>query len=212
MLERIPLFVKPFFPQLQRTFVKSLTDTSLSVRLRAVAALTVLMKHQPRVDPLISELVGAIQSNEEAVAGSVASALAGAITSARKNVGEASCDALLQLVSECFTDSHEEAYNAGVAEIFAALSSDAELVRPMLQTHVLGPSPPHALTSQILLKTVTICPQLYFTLKCIPMLIKRAQVCIGADQPSISRPAREVKEVLRNQPPWIDDESVQSSF
>jgi len=84
MLERILLFVKPFFPQLQRTFVKSLTDTSLSVRLRAVAALTVLMKHQPRVDPLISELVGEIQSNEEAVA---ASALAGATAPTNRMTG-----------------------------------------------------------------------------------------------------------------------------
>jgi hypothetical protein len=107
MLDRIPVFTKPFFPQLQRTFVKSLTDASLSVRLRAVAALTVLMKHQPRVDPLITELIGAIRSNEEAVAGSVASALAGVIMSARQNVSEASCDALLQLVSESFGDPHE---------------------------------------------------------------------------------------------------------
>lgn len=107
MLERIPVFIKPFFPQLQRTFVKSLTDASLSVRLRAIAALTVLMKHQPRVDPLISELIGAIRSNDEAVAGSVASALAGVITSARLNVSEANCDVLLRLVSESFGDSHE---------------------------------------------------------------------------------------------------------
>ena len=32
MLDRIPVFVKPFFPQLQRTFVKSASDASLSVR------------------------------------------------------------------------------------------------------------------------------------------------------------------------------------
>lgn len=107
MLDRIPVFIKPFFPQLQRTFAKSLTDASLSVRLRAVAALTVLMKHQLRVDPLITELIGAVRSNEEAVAGSVASALAGVVTSARQNVSEASCDTLLQLVSDSFSDPHE---------------------------------------------------------------------------------------------------------
>lgn len=107
MLERIPGFVKPFFPQLQRTFVKSLTDASLSVRVRAVAALSVLMKHQPRVDPLITELVGAVRSNDEAVAGSIASALGGVVTSARSHVGESSCDLLLELVSDAFRESHE---------------------------------------------------------------------------------------------------------
>jgi hypothetical protein len=49
----IPAFVKPFFPQLQRTFVKSASDpTSTSVRKKAAVALSALMKNQPRVDPV----------------------------------------------------------------------------------------------------------------------------------------------------------------
>lgn len=107
MLQRIPMFVKPFFPQLQRTFVKSSTDASLSVRTKAGTALTVLMKSQPRVDPLITELVGSVRAADDAIAGSLASALAGIITSAGSNVGQGSKDALIELIDEAFDEAHE---------------------------------------------------------------------------------------------------------
>ncbi|KAH9466350.1 hypothetical protein Pst134EB_001405 [Puccinia striiformis f. sp. tritici] len=58
LLMRIPQYVKPFFPQLQRTFMKSLNDgTSITVRNKSIAALGLLMNHQPRIDPLIIELL-----------------------------------------------------------------------------------------------------------------------------------------------------------
>ena len=108
MLERIPTFVKPFFPQLQRTFVKSLTDVSLAVRSRAVSALTILMRNQPRADPLISELLGSVHSTiDDAVAGSLTSALAGVVTSARKNIGSASFENLIELVTDSYRESHD---------------------------------------------------------------------------------------------------------
>ena len=107
MLERIPTFVKPFFPQLQRTFVKSLTDPSLSVRSKAVIALTVLMRNQPRVDPLITELIGAARSHEDAIAGSIGAALAGVVASARPHVGATSHEGLLELVMDSYRDTHD---------------------------------------------------------------------------------------------------------
>ncbi len=108
MLERIPTFVKPFFPQLQRTFVKSLTDVSLAVRSRAVMALTVLMRNQPRADPLIAELLGSVHSStDDAVAGSLTSALAGIVTSARENIGSTSFGNLIDLVTDSYRESHD---------------------------------------------------------------------------------------------------------
>lgn len=60
MLEKIPQFVKPFFPQLQRTFVKAAADpVSFGVRSRAALGLGALMGSQPRVDPLVTELYAA---------------------------------------------------------------------------------------------------------------------------------------------------------
>ena len=55
LLEKIPLFVKPFLPQLQRTFTKCLADPSSELlRSRAAKALGTLITLTPRVDPLIA--------------------------------------------------------------------------------------------------------------------------------------------------------------
>ncbi|KAG9537453.1 ARM repeat-containing protein, partial [Aureobasidium melanogenum] len=58
LLEKIPAFLKPFLPQLQRTFAKSLADTSSEIlRIRAAKALGTLITLTPRIDPLIAELI-----------------------------------------------------------------------------------------------------------------------------------------------------------
>lgn len=55
LLEKIPTLLKPFLPQLQRTFAKSLADTSSEVlRSRAAKALGTLITLTPRIDPLIA--------------------------------------------------------------------------------------------------------------------------------------------------------------
>lgn len=47
LLEEVPQLVKPFHPQLTRTFVKSAQDpAALSVRNKAASGLGELMKHQ----------------------------------------------------------------------------------------------------------------------------------------------------------------------
>ena len=55
LLEKIPTLLKPFLPQLQRTFAKSLADTSSELlRSRAAKALGTLITMTPRIDPLIA--------------------------------------------------------------------------------------------------------------------------------------------------------------
>ena len=55
LLEKIPLAVKPFLPQLQRTFARGLADsTSETLRNRAAKGLGILITFTPRVDPLIA--------------------------------------------------------------------------------------------------------------------------------------------------------------
>lgn len=55
LLIKIPTYLKPFLPQLQRTFAKSLADTSSELlRTRAAKALGTLITLTPRIDPLIS--------------------------------------------------------------------------------------------------------------------------------------------------------------
>lgn len=58
MLHKVPMHLKLFLPQLQRTFVKSYSDTTNDVvRERAAAALKVLSTLQPRIDPTVAEIL-----------------------------------------------------------------------------------------------------------------------------------------------------------
>jgi hypothetical protein len=107
MLERIPTFVKPFFPQLQRTFVKSAGDpSSLAVRNKAAESLGSLMKNQPRVDPVVTELIAGAGANDEEVAGSLVFALAHVVKSADVNIGDKAREACVELISDAFKESH----------------------------------------------------------------------------------------------------------
>lgn len=134
MLARIPVFVKPFFPQLQRTFVKSCSDTSsLAVRTRAAQALGELMKNQPRVDPVITELIAGAKSNDDSIAASLVTALAYVIRNGSANVGEKAREACIELVAEGFRESHEEPYVHALALVFAALSAKPESLRSIVE-------------------------------------------------------------------------------
>jgi hypothetical protein len=108
MLEHIPAFVKPFFPQLQRTFIKSASDpASVVVRTKAAHALGVLMKSQPRVDPVVTELITGTKSNEDGIASSLVLALANVVKNASQNVGEKARVACVELASDAFKENHD---------------------------------------------------------------------------------------------------------
>ena len=118
MLVRIPTFVKPFFPQLQRTFIKSASDpASAVVRTKAAQALGDLMKHQPRVDPVVTELIAGAKSTGDPVAGSLVLALSYVIKNAWANVGEKAQEASLELVSDAFKESHDGHFKFHVVKI-----------------------------------------------------------------------------------------------
>ncbi|KAJ3294416.1 translational activator of GCN4 [Borealophlyctis nickersoniae] len=66
LLGKVPAMLKPFLPQLQRTFVKSLTEPSSGmVRDRAARCLTTLITLQTRLDPLVVELAQGVRSAED---------------------------------------------------------------------------------------------------------------------------------------------------
>jgi len=106
LLEKIPTFLKPFLPQLQRTFAKSLADTSSDLlRARAAKALGTLIKLTPRVDPLIAELVTGSKTSDQAVRTAMLKALFEVVSKAGKNMNEASRSAILGLID---TDADED--------------------------------------------------------------------------------------------------------
>lgn len=67
LLTKVPQMLKPFLPQLQRTFCKCLTEPLGTQRLRELAAncLSLLIPLQPRLDPLVVELVQGLKGGED---------------------------------------------------------------------------------------------------------------------------------------------------
>ncbi|KIL62501.1 hypothetical protein M378DRAFT_187321 [Amanita muscaria Koide BX008] len=133
MLERIPIFVRPFFPQLQRTFVKSASDpASSSVRKKAAVGLGALMKNQPRVDPVITELVNTAKSSDDVVAGSLILALAKVVQNASQNMGDKAKEVCIELISDSFREEREESYHQSVGNLVSAMGAFPELLRPVI--------------------------------------------------------------------------------
>ncbi|KAJ2059001.1 translational activator of GCN4 [Coemansia sp. S146] len=61
LLTQISALMRPFLPQLQRTFVRGLVESDDIVRQRAAAALAALIPLQPRLDPLVAELTASLK-------------------------------------------------------------------------------------------------------------------------------------------------------
>ncbi|KAL5483042.1 GCN1 [Sanghuangporus weigelae] len=217
MLSRIPSFVKPFFPQLQRTFVKATSDTSsLAVRNKAADALGELMKSQPRVDPVITELVAGVKISDEPIAASHVKALAKVVKNAGENIGDKTRLMCIELIEEAYREPHDEQYIQAVALLFAALQRFPELLQPVIREHLMPGTPPSVLSSHSILAVLSKneeeeeeeeeedddddsaqgVPNLFEQLDIISSIARKVQENIAADRPSISRPAREAKELL----------------
>ncbi|KAF2819606.1 ARM repeat-containing protein [Ophiobolus disseminans] len=139
LLEKIPTFLKPFLPQLQRTFAKSLADTSSDVlRARAAKALGTLIKLTPRVDPLIAELVTGSKTSDEAVKTAMLKALYEVVSKAGKNMNEASRNAILSLIDN-ETDDSNDAMAITNARLLGALIGclPEDIAAGLLKTRVL---------------------------------------------------------------------------
>lgn len=99
--------MKPFLPQLQRTFIKSLTDpTSAIVRARAAAALSILISLQSRVDPLVTELVAGIKSSEAGVKETVMGALESVVSKIGAGMSDVAKRAVMGVVMEGMESSN----------------------------------------------------------------------------------------------------------
>jgi hypothetical protein len=106
LLEKIPAFLKPFHSQLQRTFAKSLADTSSEVlRTRAAKALGTLITLTPRVDPLITELVTGSKTSDVGVRNAMLKALYEVVSKAGANMSDVSRTAVLGLIDTDPEDS-----------------------------------------------------------------------------------------------------------
>lgn len=102
LLLKIPQFLRPFIPQLQRTFVRSLSDVSNDkLRHGAVNALGVLIEFQPRVDPLVTELVqGTKNAEDQGIKTAMLNALLQVVVKGGNNMSESSKSSVMALVEE----------------------------------------------------------------------------------------------------------------
>jgi hypothetical protein len=151
MLIRIPGFVKPFFPQLQRTFLKSSSDpASVVVRTKAGQALGILMRHLPRPDPIVTELITGIKGSEDAVASSLILALANVVANAGASVGEKAREGCLDIIVQAFKVDHDgmlfyvkipkvferwlpENYNQSISSLAVSLAQFHDLLQSLVQ-------------------------------------------------------------------------------
>ncbi|KAK3616481.1 translational activator of GCN4 [Elasticomyces elasticus] len=121
LLEKIPTFLKPFLPQLQRTFAKSLADPSSEVlRSRAAKALGTLITMTPRIDPLIAELVTGAKTTDTGVKNAMLKALYEVVSKAGANMSEVSRNSILGLIDSDSGDS-DAALNITHAKLLGAL-------------------------------------------------------------------------------------------
>lgn len=217
MLERIPAFVKPFFPQLQRTFVKSASDpASSAVRGKAAQALGVLMRSQPRVDPVVTELIVGVRGGEEGIATSLVGALAEVVSSGSENLGEKAREACVDVVVEAFRDSHSEHYCEAIGRLVASLSDNPELLRPIVESQLTSSSPQCVLSSHIILAVLESQDDeeepglnLFQKLRLQRSVAQKALESAANEKPSIARPAREARDRFRE---MVDDEALIGLF
>ncbi|KAG6003469.1 hypothetical protein E4U21_002005 [Claviceps maximensis] len=141
LLDKMPIALKPFLPQLQRTFAKSLADTSSDVlRSRAAKALGTLIKYTPRVDPLIAELVTGSKTADAGVKTAMLKALYEVISRAGANMGESSRNAVLSLI-DMETDERDETMTITNAKLLGALIKNVpeEAATSLLRNRIVTP-------------------------------------------------------------------------
>lgn len=121
LLEKIPAFLKPFLPQLQRTFAKSLADPSSEVlRSRAAKALGTLIVMTPRIDPLIAELVTGAKTPDAGVRNAMLKALYEVVSKAGSKMSDVSMNSILGLI-DSDQEEHDDSMTITYAKLLGAL-------------------------------------------------------------------------------------------
>ncbi|KAG2158689.1 armadillo-type protein [Suillus bovinus] len=221
MLERIPGHVKPFFPQLQRTFVKAVSDTSsVVVRTRAADALGILMHSQPRVDPVVTELIAGARSSEEEIAASFVLALSNVVksSSAHGGIGDKARESCIELVHDAFRETHEDHYVQATATLIASLSANPQSLKPIVNAYLISGTPPSALASHAIVAILSPdsdhyldpAATLFAKLGLLRSVALKVKESAGNERPTISRPAREARDILKNM--VADEESLAGIF
>ncbi|XP_019193926.1 PREDICTED: eIF-2-alpha kinase activator GCN1 isoform X22 [Ipomoea nil] len=103
------LALKPFLPQLQTTFVKCLQDNTRTVRSSAALALGKLSALTTRIDPLVGDLLSALQqASDVGIREAILTALKGVIKHAGKSVSSASRTRVYTLLKDLIYNDDDQ--------------------------------------------------------------------------------------------------------
>lgn len=225
ILDRVPALCRPFYPQLQRSFQKALNDpASSTVRTRAAEGLGTLMLYQPRVDPVVVELVqtvhqglGTVATDLQLVAESAGLALINVLEKApAKNVSVKSWVQVGELVQSGFGDEREPLKPVlgdllGLVANSPALQEDdvSRLVLDIVEQDVLADQDA-GLSAHIVRALVQRAPESFYSLSKPHHRTLLVLVLQWMGQGSaVARPARDARDAMRQKEPWKSDVFVQ---
>lgn len=223
---RYPQHCKPFYPQLQRSFQKAVSDPySVKVRTQAGVGLGKLMAYQARVDSVIVDLVGLIKPGNVPghsmstdvidLAISAAKALARVLEKApAQNVGAPSRQAVEQLLSDVFQNAQaQDGFKSAIADVMGSylLVAEAGDIAALVHQFI---STPNGIACDAHFASVCVNDmlnkepeRLYLALD-MPRRLARLVGGWVNDGPSIARPARDSKDIMKTRVPWSRDDGV----
>ncbi|KAI9668451.1 MAG: translational activator of GCN4 [Alyxoria varia] len=140
LLEKIPTAVKPFLPQLQRTFTKALADpNSETLRLRSAKALGSLITLTPRIDPLIGELVTGAKTPDAGVRNAMQKALFEVIIRVGGNMSEASRNSIIGLIDDDTATADDDTTAITNARLLGSLikALPHDTANPIIKSRIL---------------------------------------------------------------------------
>ncbi|KAG0366840.1 translational activator of GCN4 [Gamsiella multidivaricata] len=212
LLQKVPAHLKPFLPQLQRTFIKSLTDpTSTTVRVRAAAALSILISLQSRVDPLVTELVAGIKSSEPGVKETVMSALENVVSKIGAGMSDAAKRAVIGVVIEGMEASNTESMWLTSAKLLGAFCKhqSTEEASYLIQTQILGDTVPLSASMLAMNSVLVESPQLIIETGHVQEVANAALTAISNSVESSSTAAvLVIGKMITNEAYQVDQELI----
>lgn len=125
LLLKAPVPLKPFLPQLQRTFARALAEPGSEIlRNRAAKALGTLITLTPKIDPLIAELVTGSQSPDSGIRSAMVQALFEVVSKVGSSMNPASHTAIYELLDRP-NEMDDEGAKVALARLLGAYAKHA---------------------------------------------------------------------------------------
>ncbi|CAO1631779.1 unnamed protein product [Parajaminaea phylloscopi] len=219
-LVRIPQHLKPFYPQLSRSFLKAVVDpTGLAVRAQAarcLGTLSTISGARLDLNALLSGARCGIRGEEATVDYPDGSAAGLAQVLLRSEQGSPQIDAvkadIVRLIDDSFASSDEERFKTAIADVFAGLARhDADAASDLVRRRVLPADTDATLASLSLASLVEHAPEIAYDFGVATKMAQIVSEFIYAG-PAIARPAREARELMKTRNPWASDEAVVAFF